>query len=93
MTTSKKPKRTQTTRSTKNIKQLIYIGPTLSEGRLSFSTVLLNGMFPPHIMGLIEKYPWFKQLFVPVSEMNMAIASSKEKGSFLNIIYNKAKEV
>lgn len=92
MTTSKKAKRTQSTKSTKTIKQLIYVGPTLSEGRLSFSTVYLDG-FPPHIMGLIEQYPWFKQLFVPVSEMNMAIASSKEKGSYLNILYNKAKEV
>ncbi len=73
-------------------KKLIYIGPTLSEGRLSFSTVFMDG-FPVYVQGIIDKNPWFKALFVPIPEMETAVASTKQKGSFLNIMYNKAKEV
>ena len=91
MTISKKSKRTQTTKSTKTIHQLIYIGPTLSEGRLSFSTVFLDG-FPAYLQEILDKHPWFKNLLVPVDEMNKASASTKDKGSFLNILYNKAKK-
>ena len=91
MTTSKKRKSTPITKSTKNInRQLVYIGPTLSEGRLSFSTVLIG--IPDHIQAILDKHPWFKQLLVPVDEMNKAIASTKDKGSLLNILYNKAKK-
>ena len=91
MTTSKKRKCTPTTKSTKSTNnQLIYVGPTLSEGRLSFSTVLIG--IPAHIQAILDKHPWFKQLLVPVDEMNKAIASTKEKGSLLNILYNKAKK-
>lgn len=90
MTISKKSKRTQTTKSTKTINQLIYIGPTLSEGRLSHSTVLIG--IPDYIQAIIDKHPWFKNLLVPVDEMNKAIASTKDKGSLLNILYNKAKK-
>lgn len=91
MTTSKKSKRTRTTRSTKTIEQLVYVGPTLSEGRLSFSTVYMNGL-PLHVQDIVEAHPWFKQLFVPVSELDMAIKATKDKGSYLNILYNKAKK-
>lgn len=90
MTISKKSKRTQTTKSTKTINQLIYIGPTLSEGRLSHSTVLIG--IPDYIKAIIDKHPWFENLLVPVDEMNKAIASTKDKGSLLNILYNKAKK-
>lgn len=91
MTTSKKQKRTGTTKSTKNIDQLIYVGPTLSEGRLSFSTVFIGG-FPAYLQGILDEHPWFKQLFVPVSELDMAIKATKEKGSYLNILYDKTKK-
>ena len=92
MATSRKPKRTESTTNTKNTEQLIYIGPTLSESRLSFATVFIGGL-PPHMADMFEEHPWFKQLFVPVSELDMAIKATKEKGSYLNILYNKAKEV
>lgn len=91
MTISKKSKRTQTTRNTKTIEQLIYVGPTLSEGRLSFSTVYVNGL-PFHVQELVNLHPWFKQLFVPASELDKAVKATKEKGSYLNILYNKAKK-
>lgn len=91
MTTSKKPKSTRITKSTKSIEQRIYIGPTLSEGRLAFSTVILGG-FPPNVQFIVDEHPWFAQLFVPIADTNRAIASTKEKGSYLNILYNKAKK-
>jgi hypothetical protein len=47
---------------------------------------------PDYIQAIIDKHPWFKNLLVPVDEMNKAIASTKDKGSFLNILYNKAKK-
>lgn len=91
MTTSKKSKRTASTKSTKTIKQLVYVGPTLSEGRLSFSTVFMNGL-PFHVQELVDAHPWLEQLFVPTSELDMAIKATKDKGSYLNILYNKAKK-
>jgi len=92
MATSKKATRMKNTRNTKSIKdKVIYVGPTLSEGRLSFSTVFEDGL-PMYLVEIITRHPWFKQLFVPISELNMAIKATKEKGSYLNILYNKAKE-
>lgn len=89
MTTTKKQK--QRTSSTV-IEHVAYVGPSLSEGRLSFATVYIGG-YPQHILALIEKEPWFKQLFVPVSKMNESIEKTKEPGELMNILYNKAKEV
>ena len=91
MTTSKKSKRTASTKNIKTIEQLVYVGPTLSEGRLSFSTVYMNGL-PLHVQELVDAHPFFRQLFVPVSELNEAVKATKEKGSYLNILYNKAKK-
>ena len=91
MTTSKKSKRTTSTKSTKTIEQLVYVGPTLSEGRLSFAAVYINGL-PVHVQEIVDAHPWFKQLFVPVSELDMAVKATKDKGSYLNILYNKAKK-
>jgi len=80
------------TKKQKLIKQLVYIGPTLSEGRLSFATVVIGGT-PAHLQDLLEQNPWFTKLFVPVSKMEESIKATKEKGSYFNILYNKAKEV
>lgn len=88
MTTRKQKQLTATIAA----EHMAYVGPSLSEGRLSFATVYIGG-YPPHILALIEKEPWFKQLFVPVSKMNEAIQKTKEPGELMNILYNKAKEV
>lgn len=77
---------------TVNTSKLVYIGPTLSESRLIHATVFIGG-YPLHILELLNSNPWMKQLFVPVSEMNSAIAATKEKGTIYNILYQKAKEV
>ncbi len=96
MTISKKSKRTASTRSTRTTKpikqqQIIYIGPTLSQGRLPFAAVFLNEI-PAYVQAIVEKHPWFKNLLVPVDDMTKAIASTQDKGSYLNILYNKAKK-
>lgn len=91
MATSKKATRMKNTRNTKNINQLIYVGPTLSEGRLSFSTVFYDGI-PAYLQEIIKDHPWFRQLFVPVSELELAHKATQEKGSYLNILFNKAKK-
>ena len=91
MTTSKKSKRTASTKSIKTIEQLVYVGPTLSEGRLSFATVYMGGL-PIHVQELVDAHPWLKQLFVPASQLDKAIKATKSKGSFLNILFNRAKK-
>lgn len=73
--------------------KLIYIGPSLSKGRLPFSTIY-NGGFPPHIQDIIALKPWFRKLFVPINKMEVAIAATKKHGDAMHTFYNKAlKEV
>ena len=98
MTTSKKPSLTEngktgkTNEMTNEKKQLVYVGPSLSKGRLSHGTVFLNGFTPP-VQELVDKHPWLKQLMVPPDEIEKAKASMKQKGSLLNILCEKTKEV
>lgn len=87
MTTRKQKQRTATIAA----EHMAYVGPSLSEGRLSFATVYIGDI--PTTFSLDRKEPWFKQLFVPVSKMNEAIQKTKEPGELMNILYNKAKEV
>lgn len=91
MTTSKKSKPTESTKSTKKAEQLMYIGPTLSAGRLYFSTIFMGGL-PTHIKALIEKHPWFSGLFVPIEGLDAAIKATKIKGNYLNTLYVKAQK-
>lgn len=70
----------------------IYVGPSLSEGRLVHATVYIGG-YPPHLAELIADNPWMEQLFVPIAKLNDSLAETKQKGSLLNILCNKAKEV
>lgn len=70
----------------------IYVGPSLSEGRLIHATVFIGG-YPAHVAGLIADNPWLEQLFVPIPKLNDSLVETKQKGSLLNILCNKAKEV
>ena len=73
--------------------KLIYIGPSLSRGRLPFATIY-DGGFPPHIQDVIAIKPWFRKLFVPINKMEIAIAATKKNGDAMNTFYKKAlKEV
>ena len=82
------PKKTEV----KNEK-LIYIGPSLSKGRLPFATIYIGG-FPAHIQDIIKLKPWFRKLFVPIEKMEVAIAATKKNGDAMHTFYQKAiKEV
>lgn len=73
--------------------KLIYIGPSLSKGRLPFSKIYIGG-FPPHIQDIIALKPWFRKLFVPIGKMDVAIAATKKNGDAMHTFYIKAlKEV
>lgn len=77
---------------TKNEK-LIYIGPSLSKGRLPFATIYIGG-FPEHIQDIIKLKPWFRKLFVPINKMEVAIAATNKNGDAMHTFYQKAmKEV
>ena len=57
--------------------KLIYIGPSLSKGRLPFATIYIGG-FPPHIQEIIALKPWSRKLFVPINKMEVAIAATNK---------------
>nr|DAM69350.1 MAG TPA: hypothetical protein [Caudoviricetes sp.] len=72
---------------------MAYVGPSLSEGRLSFATVYIGG-YPPHIFSFDRKRTMVQTAFRAGSpKMNEAIQKTKEPGELMNILYNKAKEV
>ena len=71
---------------------LIYIGPTLSHGRLQHAQSFIDG-FPAGVQELVDQNPWFRRLFVPAASFTEAKKQTPVKGSLLNIYYNRAKEV
>lgn len=73
--------------------RLIYIGPSLSKGRLPYAKIYIGG-FPEHIQDIIKLKPWFRKLFVPIEKMEVAIAATKKNGDAMHTFYEKAlKEV
>lgn len=86
-------KKTTPKKSENKDEKLVYIGPTLSKGRLPYATIYYNGL-PEHIQEIIKANPWFRQLFVPIEKMEKAIASTHKKGDVLHTLYQRAiKEV
>lgn len=79
------------TKKQKN-ERLIYIGPSLSKGRLFHGTVFINGL-PADAKRIQLDHPWFKQLFVPLGDYAPACKEVAKKGTPLNIFFRKAKEV
>lgn len=92
MTTSKASKPTETTKNGKKNEQLMYVGPSLSKGRLSHATVFLDGL-PANVQELVDQHSWLKHLIVPTSQIEIAKESIKQKGSFLNVLAERTKEV
>ena len=87
MTTTRK----SVSKETEKSKKVIYIGPSLSAGRLSFATIFDDGL-PDHINAIVEKHPWFRQLFVPIAKLNEAMKSAEKKGNVLHTLYQRAKK-
>ena len=72
--------------------KLIYIAPNLSRGRLLQYQVFIGGL-PTHLEEEFAAMPALKRLFVPVAELNAAMAQAKQPGTPLNKYYKEALEV
>lgn len=87
------PKKDEPKKAEPKNEKLIYIGPSLSRGRLPFARIYIGG-FPEHIKDIIKLKPWFRKLFVPIEKMEVAIAATKKNGDAMHTFYQKAmKEV
>lgn len=75
-----------------NKKKVIYVGPSLSRGRLSHGRVFLGGL-TNDIQNLQLHHPWMRYLFVPVNRYAEACKEISKRGSALSLYYQKAKEV
>lgn len=73
-------------------RQMVYIGPSLSGARLMHATVF-RGEYPPYIQEIVEKHPWFKNLFVPVETYAESMITLSAKGTALYIFAKRCKEV
>ncbi len=67
-------------------KQLIYIGPNLSGGRLATSYITLGG-FPAYLEDVAKDRPEIRLLFVPVNELAASKAELRVTGSVLQQAY------
>ncbi len=72
--------------------KLVYVGPSLSEGRLSHCTVFTNGL-PPHIEKIAKENSWFSYLFVPVEDYTETMKAVRTKGTALYMYAKRAREV
>ena len=75
-----------------NKDKVIYVGPSLSRGRLSHGRILIGGL-PPELKLLQLEHPWLRYLFVPVEQYASACKEIGKKGSAMALYYRKAKEV
>lgn len=71
---------------------LIYVGPTLSHGRLQHAQGFIDG-FPVGVQELVDQHSWFRRLFVCPADFAEAKKQTQTKGSLLYIYFNRAKEV
>jgi len=76
-------------KKTKENEQLIYVGPQV-KGVQRFS--VFKGGYPKHLEVHLEKCPAFKQLFVPIQELNEVQMSLNNSGTVEAMFYEKVKE-
>lgn len=74
------------------INKVIYVGPSLSRGRLFHGQIFLNGL-PQAVQELCLVHPWFRYLLVPTSEYVASVKQIGKKGTPLHLYFNEAKEV
>lgn len=70
----------------------IYVGPSLEKGYLKANMVFADG-YPQALKELFEKYPFLESLIVPTKDYFLAVQQVAMKGSYLNNLYLKAKEI
>lgn len=73
-------------------KRVIYVGPSLSKGRLLHGQIFIGGLFPV-VEETIKTYPWFKNLLVAVEDYTEKVRETKTMGTPLHLYYERAKEV
>nr|WP_145402962.1 hypothetical protein [Paenibacillus xylanexedens] len=79
---------------TKEVEQLIYVGPPMRQDGVSIRTnQLFIGGRPPYFQALYDVYPLMIHLFVPVVELADANKKLKQIGSMLNTAYRSMEEV
>lgn len=72
----------------------IYLGPTLSRGRLNANAIYRSGEIPPYLVDLFSRYPEeFGLLFVPLSRMRFVMSSINTPGTPERIAYSTLKGV
>ena len=71
--------------------KLIYIGPSLSRGRLNTLTVFCDGL-PGHLQEVYDDIPHIKALFVEVENLNESLVKRNTKGTPLFKYYQEVKE-
>ncbi len=76
----------------KPVQKLIYIGPNLSNGRLTHATVFSGG-YPAHVLSLIETAPWLTHLMVPVAQYTEKMKEAEQKGTALNVFLTRSREL
>lgn len=64
---------------------VVYVGPSFRSSRLNQFMVFVDGAPMPE-----AEDPIFMHLFVPVDELNQAVAELTVKGSQLNVFYANA---
>ena len=66
--------------------KLIYIGPSLSRGRLPRYSIFIGGL-PIHLEGEFSKCPKLAKLFVPISKLSEAEKELEKPGTPLHKYY------
>ena len=90
-TTVKVPKVEKSRRKEPFDKTVMYVGPTIA-GRITGNTTFKNGK-PKAVEEIVQKYPYFEKLFVPLGEIADARRQLADKDSYLAVLYKKAKTI
>lgn len=67
-------------------KKLIYIGPSLSRGRLPRFSIFIGGL-PTHLEGELSGCPKLAKLFVPIGKLSEAEKELEKPGTPLHKYY------
>lgn len=70
---------------------VVYVGPTIV-GKISGNTTFKNGI-PKIAEEIIQKYPYFKNLFVSIDGIAAAKKQLADKKSALAVFFDKAKTI
>lgn len=72
--------------------RVIYVGPSISKGRLLHGQVFIGGLIPA-ADEIIKEHPWFKNLLVAVEDYTEKVRETRTAGTPLHLYYERAKEV